>query len=287
MKLYRSFETQEEIDHEYDPGRSVADAPALSQAFSQRSAATRRDLQARLDLRYGPTLDEYLDLFPAGGGAPLHIFIHGGYWRRLSARDYSAVAEPLVAAGIAVAVVNYALCPTVTIDEITRQVRACVAWCYANAPSLGCDPGRLTISGHSAGGHLTAMALLTEWKRHYSLPPDILKAGLPVSGLFDLAPFPWSYLQPKLQLTDAEVRRNSPMMLLRPAMPRQLVVVGGAESSEFRRQSGDYADACAAAGNDVAYAEAPGGNHFTVLDALYRPGGVLLPRLLEIAAASG
>lgn len=283
MRLYRDFESQEEIDREYDAAAAVPDSSAIVARWSEASARVRASLPCRLGLAYGPTRAEYLDFFPAGPGAPLHLFLHGGYWRRFSAREFSFLAEPLVRSGVAVAVVNYALCPEVTIDEITRQARAAVAWAFRHADEFACDRGRLTVSGHSAGGHLTAMVASTDWPGVYDLPPDTVKAGLPVSGLFDLAPFPWSYLQPSLQLTAEQVARNSPIRRLPDRGPPLLVAVGGAESAEFRRQSRDYLAAWRAHGLAGELLEVEGADHFRVLERLADPASRGFARLLRLA----
>jgi arylformamidase len=279
MKLYRDFTTQEEIDAQYNPTLAVPEAQAIIEGWTVRSAAAREAPGVRLGERYGPTREEYLDIFPAGDGAPVHLFVHGGYWRRFSAREHSFVAPALSRAGIAVVVVNYALCPVVTIDEIVRQVRAAIAWTHAHAASFGGDPKRISVSGHSAGGHLTAMALSTDWPGHYGLPAGTVKGGVAISGLFDLAPFPFSYLQPALQLDWAQVHRNSPIRHVPAHRPELVVAVGGAESEEFRRQSREYADAWPGS----RHLEIAGKNHFTVIEELERPDSALLEAVLETA----
>ncbi|MCS7268027.1 MAG: alpha/beta hydrolase [Geminicoccaceae bacterium] len=283
MRYYRDFTAREEIDREYDAASAVPESTAIIERWRERSARVRSALLARPGLRFGPTCEEYLDFFPAGADAPLHLFFHGGYWRRFSAADFSFVAEPLVAAGIAVGVVNYALCPEVGIDEIVREARAAVAWAYREARNLGCDPARITVSGHSAGGHLVAMLAITDWPRRYGLPSDVVKAGLALSGLFDLGPFPWSFLQPFLQLDFAQVVRNSPILQLGERGAPLLCAVGGAESAEFRRQSRDFVAAYRARGLIAEYCEVPGADHFTVLDALFDPATALHARLLRLA----
>ena len=227
-------------------------------------------------MRYGPTRAERVDIFPAGEGAPVHIFIHGGYWRRFAAADFSFVAEALVAAGTTAVIVDYALCPGVSIDEIVRQVRAAIAWTWTNASTFGGARDRITLSGHSAGGHLTAMALATDWPGQYDLPSDVIKAGLAISGLFDLAPFPYSWLQPSLQLTWEQVLRQSPIAPCSGTSPaahrgRRWRGVGrvpppvAASSTGLRTERG-------LPGRHV---EVPGCNHFTVLTALAdRQGGL-------------
>jgi arylformamidase len=279
MKLYRDFTTQDEIDREYNPTLAVADADRRIAGWVERGARARESLRCTLGVRYGPSRDEYLDIFPAGDGAPVHLFVHGGYWRRFSAREHGFVAPALVAAGIGVLVVNYALCPAVTIDEIVRQVRAAVAWAHGHAASFGGDPRRITISGHSAGGHLAAMALSTDWPGWYDLPTDVLKGGVAISGLFDLAPFPFSYLQPALQLDWAQVHRNSPIRHIPAAGPPMVAAVGGAESAEFRRQSRDYG----ATRPGCRYLEIEGKNHFTVVEELERPASALFQAIQAMA----
>lgn len=283
MKLYRDFASQEEIDAHYNMLGNVADPDATIAAWAERSTAVVARLDCRLDLRYGPTLAEYCDVFPAGAGAPLHLFIHGGYWRRFSARDHAFVVPQLVAAGLTTVTVNYALCPTVSLDEIVRQVRAAIAWAYTRGAELGADPHRLTISGHSAGGHLVAMALATDWPGEYGLPADVIKGGVAISGLYDLGFLPYCYVQPKVQATWDQVRRLSPLWHLPASAPPLLVAVGGDETDEFRRQSREFHGAWAQAGLPGSYLEPPGKHHLTVLEELERPESELCRALVHLA----
>ena len=286
MKLYRDFATQEELDAHYNVLGNVDDPDAYIAGWMQRSAEVVARLDCRLDVRFGPTLAEYCDVFPAGAGSPVHVFIHGGYWRRFSARDHDFVVPRLVEAGLSVVVVNYALCPIVTLDEIVRQVRAAIAWTFAHAAEFGADPKRLTISGHSAGGHLTAMALLTDWAGDYGLPPDLIKGAVAISGLYDLGFLPYCYIQPKVQATWDQVRRLSPIHHLPAAAPPLLVAVGGDEPDEFRRQSRDFHAAWRSAGLPGTFHESPGKHHLTVLEELEDAGSELTRALVRIATAA-
>ena len=153
---------------------------------------------------------------------------------------------------------NYDLCPSVTMDEITRQNREALAWIYKNAGSIGGDPGRIHVTGHSAGGHLTGMLMATEWAE-YGLPFDVVNGAVPLSGLFDLEPLRVSYLNADLHMDKDESDRNSPIHHIPKWMPPTVVAVGGGETDEFRRQSRIYTDACREAGFDVSYLEV--GNH--------------------------
>lgn len=291
MKLYREFTTQEALDAAYNPSTTAADAAGHMASWTARSAATLERLQGEIGVRYGPTLAEYCDVFPAGASsssgkaAPVHLFVHGGYWRRFSARDFAWVAEPLVRAGMTAVIVNYALCPKVTLTEIVRQVRAAIAWCRREIHRFGGDAERLTIAGHSAGGHLVGMALATDWQGDYSLDPSIAKGAIAVSGLFDLRPFPYTYLQPALQLTTRETLELSPVDLT-PKCPVPLIAaVGGAESAEFRRQSRELVQSWQGKGGDCRYTEIEGADHFTALDHLFDPASDLFARLLAWGGA--
>lgn len=278
--LYRELATQEAIDRAYDPMRG-RDPSALLADWRDRSAASRRRSRVTLDLPYGPTLAERLDLFHVEGvgegtgegePVPCHLFFHGGYWRSLSHKEFSFVVDGLVASGITVAVVNYALCPAVAFGEVVRQARAALAWVYRNAGALGVDPRQLSVSGHSAGGHLCAMLLATDWEGVYGLPNDLIRGALCVSGLYDLGPFPWSWLQPKLQLTGRDVSDYSPVGLPGRVPAGVRLVAGGEESSEFARQMQAYADHLSEQGLGVESTLLEGDDHFSLLDH-YRPGG--------------
>jgi arylformamidase len=272
--LYRSFATQEEIDREYSPrltlGEAAADAYFAS--YKEESRRVRATLAARLDVPYGPSPAETLDIFPAPEhGGPIHVFIHGGYWRAFTSKDFAFVAEAFHVRDIAAVLVNYALCPEVTVGEIVRQCREAVAWTWRRAAEFHADPSRLTVSGHSAGGHLTAMMLATDWTKH-GLPADAIKAACPISGLFDLGPFPHSFLQPQLKLDDRQVAEQSPLRHPVRARCPVLVAVGGDESAEFHRQSEEYVAHAKAHGLETRYLDVPGKDHFSVLEDFSAPG---------------
>ncbi|MEQ6890374.1 alpha/beta hydrolase [Halomonas sp. CS7] len=269
---YSHLATQEEIDRAYDPMRG-RDGAALIADWRARSARSRERLRLIPDVAYGPTLAERMDVFESGvEGGPVHLFFHGGYWRALSHAEFGFVADGLVAAGITVAVVNYALCPEVRFGEIVRQSRAAVAWMHRHGASLGVDPSRLSVSGHSAGGHLCAMLLATRWQEAYGLPDALIRGALSISGLYDLAPFPWSWLQPKLQLTGRDVQDYSPLRQPCRVPARVRLVAGGEESEAFAGQMQAQAEHLRQQGRQVTSELLPGDDHFSLLDH-YRPGG--------------
>ena len=274
--MYRHLTTQEEIDREYNPRLIVTDVDTIVKGWKDRSAATRARTGDRLRRAYGATLAEYLDIFPAGTpNAPIHIFIHGGYWRAFGADDFSFIADSRLARGATTVIVNYELCPKVRITEIVRQVRAAVAWVWRNAPELGADRDRIAVSGHSAGGHLVGRLIATPWERDYGLPPDTLKGACAISGLFDLEPLRWSWLQPAVQFSGDDILNESPIRHLPSTATPVLAAVGALESREFHRQTDAYAEALRQSGTPVQTLDLPGRNHFAVLDDLAAPEGPL------------
>jgi arylformamidase len=252
--------SQEELDLQYDMRRRC---PHFAETFAAMEVHNQRALsrfECRVDVAFDDRPGERLDIWPGRGGSPILLFIHGGYWRAFDKKMFSFVAERFVEAGACVVLNNYDLCPGVTMDEITRQNRAGLAWIYRNAAAIGGDPGRIHVTGHSAGGHLTAMLLATAWEE-YGLPVDVINGAVPVSGLFDLEPLRLSYLNADLRMGVEEARRNSPIHHLPKWMPPTVVAVGGGETDEFRRQSMIYAEACRSAGFSVSYLEVGSFDH--------------------------
>lgn len=279
--LYRNFATQEELDAQYDLRTLFPEAASLYEAFCEReSEKVREDLDHHPTVPFGPTLAERVDLYPAGRDAPVLVYVHGGFWALRTSEEFGFVARGPVSRGVATVVTNYALCPAVTIDEIVRQTRAAVAWTYRNARSFGGDPERVHVAGHSAGGHLVAMLLATDWPGEYGLPAGVIKGATAISGLFDLAPFPYTFLQPKVQLTWDQVHRNSPILHLPHAAPPLLVAYGEDETAEFKRQSEDYLAAWKAKGLSGERLVLPGKNHYDIVDGFLDAESPLLSPIL-------
>ena len=283
MKLYRDFETQEEIDKAYNVELSVPDFSIYADLYINESARAREELDYLPDVSFGPTVDEYVDVFPAADpNAPILVFVHGGYWRILSSKEFSLVAHAPVAAGYTVVVTNYSLCPKVSISEITRQSRAAVAWLYQMENEFNGDREQIYVCGHSAGGHQTAMLLSTDWPGEYGLPADIIKGGLSISGLFDLRPLRYSWLQPKLLLNHDIIERESPLFHLPPNAPRLTMTVGGLEPPEFYRQSESYYQAWVKSGLQGNFQPLERKNHFDALDGFLDPNSALMGMLNEL-----
>jgi len=259
---------------QYDNRARVPASAAILARWAEASALSRARMTCLLDQRYGDTPDEVLDVFPAqGDGAPVLVFVHGGYWRALGKGDQSFVAPAFVQAGAMVVVPDYALCPAVTIEDIALQCTRALAWVWQHAARFGGDPSRIVVAGHSAGGHLAAMLLACRWPEVApGLPPRLLSGALALSGLYDLEPLRQApFLQRDLRLTPAAVRRLSPAFFPRPRGPL-LAVVGGDESDEFVRQNRLIRDQWGP--STVPVCETlPGRDHFTVLHDLVDPAG--------------
>jgi arylformamidase len=286
--LYRDFATQEELDTQYDLRTMFPEAATSYEGFCEReSEKVREEMDHRLEVPFGPTRAEHSDVYPATGdarGAPVLIYVHGGFWVLRTSKEFGFVARGPVSEGVATVVTNYALSPEVTIDEIVRQTRAAVAWTYRNAESFGGAPERIHVAGHSAGGHLVAMLLSTDWEGVYGLPANIIKSATAISGVFDLAPLPYTFLQPKLQLTWDQALRNSPILHLpdpQSGTPPLLVAYGENETDEFRRQSGEFFAAWKAKGLDGDLMVLPGKNHFDVIDGFLDAGSRLCSEILR------
>lgn len=264
------------LNAQYNNRALVPDHARHLARWAEASALSRSNSLCRLDLRYGDGPQESLDLFPtARPGAPVLVFVHGGYWRALDKSDFSFVAPVFTQAGAMVVVPNYSLCPAVSIEHITWQLVRALQWVWSHATQHGGDPQRIIVAGHSAGGHLAAMSLSCRWKQvAEELPAQLVGGALSISGLFDLEPIRHTpFLQADLQLTPASVRRLSPAFFPRPK-GKLFATVGAQESDEFLRQNQLIRDVWGPTAVPVCETVA-GKNHFSVLESLVDPAGRL------------
>jgi arylformamidase len=253
------------LDAQYNLRAAVPEHLAYFARYEAQSRVLRARRRARLDLGSGATPRQAIDLFlPEAERAPVLAFIHGGYWQSRDRKDFSFVAEPWQGRGVAVALIGYDLAPAVRMDAIVAQVRAGIAWLHQNAPSHGCDPSGLFVAGHSAGGHLAAMALATDW-RAFGLPEDVIKGVCAISGVFDLEPIRLCYLNDVVALDPDEARRNSPIHLPLHGRCPVTVAVGELETRAFHEQSQPYAAKLEREGRPCELLVQPGVDHFGIV----------------------
>jgi arylformamidase len=269
------------VEREYNNRRLVPDHPAYFARWERDSEFVRASLPCTLDVPYGDDSRHRLDLFPAPQARGTLVFIHGGYWRSLDKRVFSWLAAPWVAAGINTVLVNYRLAPAVRIEAIVDDVIGAANWLFAHGPAHGIAMERVVVSGHSAGGHLTA-ALLAAPASKLRFDPRRIVGAVPISGVFDFAPLLLFSFNEDLHLDEPAVERLA-LAGRAPTIPAPLVIAaGGAESSEFQRQSRLLAEAWKPQTRSLLIL--PGLNHFSVVDAfaergqpLYEAGLALFP----------
>jgi arylformamidase len=287
------------LDAQYNNRARIPEHAAIFARWARASELARERSACHLDIAYGPHPAETLDVFPAvrsvrsanparsehaahtqqttpatpatPAGAPVLVFIHGGWWRSLDKRDHAFIAPAFTHAGAMVVVPNYALCPAVTIETIALQMTRALAWVHAHAAQHGGDARRIVVAGHSAGGNLAAMLLCCEWRAVAPrLPARLVIAALSISGVFDLEPLRHApFLQADLRLTAAMARRSSPARFAAPA-DTLYATVGALESDEFLRQNRLIRSAWGERAVPVCECVA-GANHLTVLHDLADP----------------
>ena len=262
---------------EYNNRARVPEHPALIAGWATDAAAYRARHAPR-SLSYGPGTRNRIEFFAADGKGPIVVFIHGGYWQSLDISFFSHLAGGLNAHGIDVAIPGYDLCPEVTVEEIIGQMRMALR-------ELARQGRPLVVSGHSAGGHLAACMLATDWPTFdASLPADLVTAAYTISGLFDLGPLVDTSINKAVRLDQATARAVSPLFWQAPARGSLDALVGGNESAEYFRQSQTIVDLWDKAGIATRFGTVPDANHFTAIAPLADPASPMVSRLRELAA---
>jgi arylformamidase len=270
MTVFLQYD-QAELDRQYDQRAWAPNAAQVIQRYSDNSARTRSLLGEPQTYSYGGSAAETLDLYPcASANAPLHVFIHGGAWQRLSKRESAFAAPAFVRAGAHFVALDFALLPNVTLAEMAAQVRGAIAWLHRNAETVGADRERIFVSGHSSGAHLAALMAVTDWQGQFDLPAGTVKGVLCVSGIYDLRPVRLSVRNSYVRLTDETERELSPQRQLNRLGCDLVVASAEFDSAEFRRQAREFS--AAARANLI---EGKGMNHFEIVETLGDPEGLL------------
>ena len=285
MTVYRHL-TQEQLDNEYNVRASIPDHLEIFDRWKRDSEAFRSDACFEADLKYGDDPAQSIDLFRTScTNAPIVVFIHGGYWQSLDKSDFSYIARPYIEDGFNFAAVNYRLAPSVTMDDIVSDNRNALIWLSRNAGKFECDSNQIFVTGSSAGGHLTAKMISTDWER-FSAPKNLVKGGCALSGLYDLEPIRLCYLNEKIRLDLDGARRNSPLFEIPSFAPTLLLSVGGDESDEFHRQQASFYDAWKAKGLSCRVIEQSDGHHFDMCDRLGDRGEPVYRAVVEMMRAT-
>ena len=248
----------------------VDDFDGLISRWSDRSEKFRQNVDSSLNCQYGDGEKDKLDIFRCGeANAPLFIFVHGGYWQRGDKSVYSFVAESFINSGIDVALIGYQLCPVASMTNIVEKIQEAIIWIWRNAENYSISKNRINVSGHSAGGHITGMILATDWQQISSdLPTDLVKTGIPISGLYQLEPLRKTSIADALGLDDVESMALSPHFFEPITTAPILVTLGGAETPEFHWQTDQFVEKWKLHDISLDYHAEPDVDHFGVVERL-------------------
>ncbi|HTM06796.1 MAG TPA: alpha/beta hydrolase [Verrucomicrobiae bacterium] len=280
QQVYRQY-TRDELELNFDPQKSVPDSTSWSDKRNTASAKNRQELKSFLDVPYGASPRQKLDIYPAARpGAPVLVYFHGGYWRSGGKEQNAHFAPLFVKAGATVVVAGYDLCPNVTVTDIVRQARSAIAWVDKNISRYGGDPANLYIAGISAGGHLVAMTLAHDWEKD-GLPRNIIKGAAAITGVYDLDAVLHIGVNEEIRLTPESARENSPLRHPPGAGAPLIVAVGGAEPEGWRGQSREFFRLCRESGVDCEFIEIPGAHHYSMGLELMNPASPLTRAMLK------
>jgi arylformamidase len=278
--VYKNY-TKADLELHFDPQKSVPDHAHWTEERNSASQQARKRLKSHLDVAYGDSPREVMDIFPAErSNAPVLLYFHGGYWRSGSKEQNCHFVELFVNAGATVAVVEYDLCPSVTVTDIVGQARAAIAWTYKNISRYGGDPSKIYISGLSAGGHLVAMALAHDWAKE-GLPRDLIKGATAISGVYDLDAVLHIDVNQEIRLTPESARENSPLLHPPLSYASLIVAAGGAEPRGWQEQSENLFALCKERGVRCESIVIPGAHHYSIGLQLTDPTSPLTLAMLK------
>jgi len=268
---------QKELDDAYDQTVYAPNQPLIAARRKIASESVLKRLGLPQRVAYGPTEVEKLDIYKTRRqNAPVVIYIHGGAWRNGTAKDFAAPAEMFMNAGAHFVVPDFVQVQDAggSLLPMIEQVRRAVTWVDKNAASFGGDAERIFITGHSSGAHLAGVTLVTDWVNDYGLPPDVIKGGLLVSGMYDLKPVRLSKRSEYVKFTDEIEEKLSSQRHLDKLNAPVIIAYGTQETPEFQRQSREFAVAVKAAGKPVELIVGEGFNHFEMQETFANPYGI-------------
>jgi len=266
MPIYKQYD-KEALDRQYTNRLYVPDFATYIDRWESLSRQTEKGYPVFKDIAYGKSPREQLDIYPSPGpSSKTLVFIHGGYWHKFDKADSQFIAKAFRMYGVTTVIINYPLAPAVSMDQIVRSCCEAIHWLYKNIPGYNGDPNQIYVAGHSAGGHLAAMLLATDWKQ-YNLAKDVIKGVCAISGIFNLVPIRLSYLNEVLSMDTATAIRNSPVQLSPETGCPLVIAVGGDETDEFLDQSHELYNSW----KEIIPAEMVqirGINHFSILETI-------------------
>jgi arylformamidase len=280
MLVYKQYD-QAALDRQYNNRLHVPDFATHLERWELLSRQTEKEFPVIKDIPYGKLLREQLDIYPSlQPSSKTLIFIHGGYWYKSGKEDAQFIARAFRDYGITTVIINYPLAPVVSVDQISTSCREAIHWLSQNISSYNGDPGQLYIAGHSAGGHLAAMLLATDWK-HFELTTDVIKGVCAISGLFNLIPIRLSDINQILNMDTETALRNSPVQLLPATQCPLAIAVGSNETDEFLDQSKELYT-CWKESIPAEIVQIPGLNHYSILETMLDPGSCLHQVMLRL-----
>lgn len=271
-----------DLEYAYNPQKSVSDHQRFQVHRNALARTCRREMRAVLDVPYGSSSLQRVDIFPAEAGSPVHLFFHGGYWRTQDKENFAFLAGTLVPAGVTTVVVNYDLCPVVTLDDVVEAARMAVTWTHRSIADYGGDPERISVSGNSAGAHLCSMLLATDWAGR-GLPSDLIKGAVMASGIFDPEPVMSIAVNAEIGLTRAQANDNNSLAMSPLADCPIWVGAGGLEPWPWIEQSLEYSQHLRRHGRDPEVRILPGHNHFSIMDETLSSDGVIARAIIDRA----
>ena len=280
MLVYKGYD-QAALDRQYNNRLQVQDYASYLERWETLSRQTEKELSVIKNIPYAALPREQLDIYPSlQPCSKTLVFIHGGYWHKFDKSSFQFIAKAFSHYGITTVLINYPLAPEVSIDQIAVSCRLAIQWLYQNIPAYNGDPGQLYIAGHSAGGHLSAMLVATDW-RHFNLITDTIKGACVISGLFNLMPIRLSEINKSLKMETETALRNSPVHLLPVTQCPLSIVVGSNETNEFLDQSKELYD-CWKESTATEIIQAPGLHHYSIVETMLDQQSCLHQAMLRL-----
>jgi arylformamidase len=283
MSVYKEYD-QQSLDNQYNTRLHVPNYADYFERWEQLSKETEQKLPVLKNVPYGNLRRERLDIYPSlKPQSKTLVFIHGGYWQTLDKSMFQFVANGFNFYGVTTVLVTYPLAPEVSMSQIVLSCRKAIKWLYNNLSGFNGDPHQMYAAGHSAGGHLTAMLMATDWKFFDAgLPANVLKGVCAVSGLFNLVPIQLSYLNKVLKMNMETAKSNSPVRLEPLNSCPLIVAVGEDETAEFNDQSKEFYSCWKDKGTDIQLLQLPGRNHYSIAEAIVDSQSSLHQALREL-----